>query len=64
MYLEHFKLRQAPFSLTPDPAYFYNYTGHQLALNVLLVAIKGGDGLIKIIGKVGTGKTLLCRRLH
>lgn len=63
MYHEHFKLREAPFSLTPDPEYFYNYTGHQQALNVLLVALQSGEGLIKITGEVGTGKTLLCRKL-
>lgn len=63
MYQEHFKLRETPFSLTPDPDYFYNYTGHQQALNVLLVALQSGEGLIKITGEVGTGKTLLCRKL-
>ena len=63
MYQEHFKLREAPFSLTPDPDFFYNYTGHQQALNVLLVALQSGEGLIKITGEVGTGKTLLCRKL-
>lgn len=63
MYQEHFKLREAPFSLTPDPDYYYNYTGHQQALNVLLVALQSGEGLIKITGEVGTGKTLLCRKL-
>lgn len=63
MYQEHFKLREVPFSLTPDPEYYYNYTGHQQALNVLLVALQSGEGLIKITGEVGTGKTLLCRKL-
>ncbi len=63
MYQEHFNLREAPFSLTPDPGFFYNYTGHQQALNVLLVALQSGEGLIKISGEVGTGKTLLCRKL-
>ena len=63
MYFEHFGLRQAPFSLTPDPEFFYNFTGHQQALNVLLVALESGEGFIKIIGEVGTGKTLLCRKL-
>jgi MSHA biogenesis protein MshM len=63
MYQDHFQLREAPFSLTPDPDYFYNYTGHQQALNVLLVALESGEGLIKITGEVGTGKTLLCRKL-
>lgn len=63
MYLSHFGLREAPFSLTPDPGFFYGYTGHQEALNVLLVALQGGEGFIKITGEVGTGKTLLCRKL-
>lgn len=63
MYQEHFKLREAPFSLTPDPGFFFNFTGHQQALNVLLVALQSGEGLIKITGEVGTGKTLLCRKL-
>ena len=30
---------------------------------MLLVAIRGGDGFIKVTGEVGTGKTLLCRKL-
>jgi len=63
MYQDHFKLREAPFSLTPDPDYYYNHSGHQQALDVLLVALESGEGLIKITGEVGTGKTLLCRKL-
>lgn len=63
MYEQHFKLREMPFSLTPDTEYYYNYTAHQQALNVLQVALDSGEGIIKIIGEVGTGKTLLCRKL-
>jgi len=63
MYLSHFGLREVPFSLTPDPGFFYGYSGHQEALNVLLVALQSGEGFIKITGEVGTGKTLLCRKL-
>lgn len=63
MYKEHFKLRETPFSLTPDTSYYFNHTGHQQALNVLLVALCTGEGFIKITGEVGTGKTLLCRKL-
>lgn len=63
MYLEHFGLDEYPFNLTPNTGYFYGRAGHQEALNVLLVAISGGEGFIKITGEVGTGKTLLCRRL-
>ena len=63
MYNEHFKIREAPFSLTPDTEYYYNFKSHQEALNVLNVALESGEGIIKIIGEVGTGKTLLCRKM-
>jgi len=60
MYLDHFGLKDLPFRLTPDTSYFYNAGGHQEALNVLKVAIRSGEGFIKVTGEVGTGKTLLC----
>ncbi len=63
MYLKHFGLREAPFSLTPDTAYFLNRCGYQDALNVLLLALRSGEGFVKVTGEVGTGKTLLCRKL-
>ncbi|ARU31007.1 AAA family ATPase [Sulfuriferula sp. AH1] len=62
MYLEHFGLREYPFTLTPDTSYFLASHHHQAALNTLLVAIDTGEGFIKITGEVGTGKTLLCRQ--
>jgi len=63
MYLTHFGLEEAPFSLTPDPGFYYGCPGHQQALDVLSVALETGEGFIKITGEVGTGKTLLCRKL-
>ncbi len=63
MYLEHFGLKEMPFALTPNTAFLYEHAGHSEALNVLLVALRGGEGFIKIVGEVGTGKTLLCRTL-
>ena len=63
MYLQHFGLRELPFTLTPNTAFFCGLPGHREALNVLLVAIAGGEGFIKITGEVGSGKTLLCRLL-
>lgn len=63
MYLRHFSLRELPFSITPDPAFFYPHDGAQAALNTLLVALRSGEGFIKIVGEVGCGKTLLCRQL-
>jgi MSHA biogenesis protein MshM len=63
MYLEHFKLNELPFSLTPNTNFFCDLPTHQEALNVLLLGLRQGEGFIKIIGEVGTGKTLLCRLL-
>jgi MSHA biogenesis protein MshM len=63
MYLQHFGLQQTPFSLTPDTEFFMYHAGYQDALNVLLVALRSGEGFIKVTGEVGTGKTLLCRKL-
>jgi len=62
MYKAHFGLRELPFGITPDTTYFFACTAAQEALNTLLVAVKNGEGFIKITGEVGTGKTLLCRK--
>lgn len=63
MYLEHFKFREMPFGLTPNVALFCGLKGHEEALNVLLFSLRSGEGFIKIVGEVGSGKTLLCRKL-
>lgn len=63
MYEQFYGLREKPFSLTPDTDFLYRYSGHQEALNVLLVALRNGEGFVHVSGEVGTGKTLLCRQL-
>jgi MSHA biogenesis protein MshM len=63
MFLQHFRLREAPFGLTPDTSFAFGSRSHCEALDTLTVALDEGDGFIKITGEVGTGKTLLCRRL-
>jgi len=63
MYQQHFGLSEKPFNLTPDTQFFCQLPPHQEALNVLLIALTNGEGFIKITGDVGTGKTLLCRKL-
>lgn len=63
MYLAHFGLKEFPFKLTPDTSFYYATQSYQEALNTLLIAISSGEGFIKITGEVGTGKTLLCRKL-
>ncbi len=63
MYLKHFGLTELPFRITPDTSFTYSIQFHQEALNTLLLALNEGEGFVKISGEVGTGKTLLCRRL-
>ena len=63
MYLRHFGLREFPFGITPDTSFFFGSGCSQEALNTLLIAVRTGEGFIKITGEVGTGKTLLCRKL-
>jgi MSHA biogenesis protein MshM len=61
LYETHFRLRELPFGLTPDPSYFFACSSYREALDTLLVAAFNGEGFIKIIGEVGYGKTMLCR---
>ncbi|WP_306603714.1 ExeA family protein [Azonexus sp.] len=63
MYLEYFGLRELPFGITPDTSFTVVTRGHQEAINTLLIALASGEGFIKITGEVGSGKSLLCRRL-
>ena len=63
MYCEYFGLKEYPFSITPDTSYFFTSTASKQGLNTLLVATEMGEGFIKVVGEIGTGKTLLCRKL-
>ncbi|MBI1423969.1 MAG: AAA family ATPase [Gammaproteobacteria bacterium] len=63
MYQKFFGLKEIPFSLSPDTSYFFAYGHYANALNTLLIALRTGEGFIKVTGEVGTGKTLLCRKL-
>ncbi len=63
MYLNHFNLSELPFGITPDTSFFMNRAGYQDALNVLTIALKSGEGFVKVTGEVGVGKTILCRTL-
>ncbi len=62
MYARYFGLRELPFGITPDTDYYFAHARQQEALNMLLAAIRMGEGFLKVTGEVGTGKTLLCRK--
>ena len=63
MYQAHFGLAKTPFSLTPNTEFFFGLSPHIEALQVLQIALQTGEGFIKVTGEVGTGKTLICRKL-
>ncbi len=64
MYYEFFGLASPPFKITPDPQLFYAGGNRGLALDALIYAIVHGEGIIKVVGEVGSGKTMLCRMLE
>ena len=63
MYLEHFGLREAPFRITPHTEFFFSGANRGATLEALLYAITAGEGMVKVAGEVGSGKTMLCRVL-
>lgn len=66
MYKAYFGLSASPFSLSPDPAFFYRSEQHQEALANLIYGVQSRKGFIVLTGEVGTGKTTLleCLRDH
>lgn len=63
MYLEHFGLTEAPFKITPHTEFFFSGANRGETLEALLYAITSGEGIVKVTGEVGSGKTMLCRVL-
>lgn len=61
MYLEFFKLKEKPFSITPDPHYLYFSRQHRDAYDHVMYGIRERKGFIQLTGEVGSGKTTLCR---
>ena len=64
MYRSHFGLNQSPFGITPNPAFFYSGSNRGDILEALIYAVTHGEGIIKVTGEVGSGKTMLCRMLE
>lgn len=63
MYLEHFGLREAPFRITPHTEFFFAGASRGSTLEALIYAITHDEGIVKVSGEVGSGKTMLCRML-
>jgi type II secretory pathway predicted ATPase ExeA/septal ring-binding cell division protein DamX len=63
MYLEHFGLTEAPFKITPHTEFFFSGANRGETLEALLYSITSGEGIVKVTGEVGSGKTMLCRVL-
>ena len=63
MYLEHFGIDEPPFKITPVTDFFFPGANRAEILDALLYAISESEGIIKITGEVGSGKTMLCRML-
>jgi len=60
-YETFYGLREKPFSLSSDPAFFYNSSSHASAFHDLLSGIQRRESLGVVTGDIGTGKTTLCR---
>src|SRR5688500_1546651 len=60
---DYYGLKEAPFSLTPDPKFTYPSESHDRALRTILHALSRREGLLVVTGDIGCGKTTLCRRL-
>jgi len=64
MYEDYFGLERPPFKITPDTSLFYDGGKRGDILAALAYAIHRGEGIIKVVGEVGSGKTMLCRMLQ
>jgi len=64
MYYAHFGLTQPPFKITPDTDFFYPGGSRGAVLDALIYAVTQGEGIVKVSGEVGSGKTMLCRMLQ
>jgi len=63
VYFDYFGLKEAPFRITPNTEYWYAGGQRGEMLAALQYAIGQGEGIIKVVGEVGSGKTMLCRKL-
>lgn len=63
MYLDHFGLAEPPFRITPHTEFFFAGANRGATLEALVYAVTHDEGIVKVSGEVGSGKTMLCRVL-
>jgi len=63
LYLGHFGLREPPFRITPHTDFFFDGADRGATLEGLMYAIVHDEGIVKVSGEIGSGKTTLCRVL-
>src|SRR3989338_117424 len=63
LYLEHFRLTDAPCGITPSGKFFFEGQARGAILDALQHAVLDEDGIVVVVGEVGSGKTMLCRML-
>jgi MSHA biogenesis protein MshM len=63
VYYDYFGLNQPPFRITPDTSLFFPGGNRGAILDAMIYAITSGEGIVKVVGEVGSGKTMLCRML-
>lgn len=61
MYCQFYGLKEKPFNVTSDPAFFFLSSKHNEALSHLSYGVSPRKGIIVLTGEIGTGKTTLCR---
>lgn len=64
MYYSHFGLKLPPFRITADTEFFFPGGQRGAILDALVYAVSSGEGIVKVVGEVGSGKTMLCRMLQ
>jgi general secretion pathway protein A len=64
MYNAFFGFKESPFSLSPDPAFFYRSEQHEEALANLVYGVQARKGFVVLTGEVGTGKTTMLECLR
>jgi type II secretory pathway predicted ATPase ExeA len=64
MYEAFFDLKRPPFKITPDTSLFFGGGKRGDILSALVYAVHRGEGIIKVVGEVGSGKTMMCRMLQ